>query len=181
MMDVNKNGVQFNFLKNLEINNINNEVGQLHPSTHEFWEADHIRKSLLDFLGSWSRNPKEYVKKIINPQDEATHALKSDDREEKEIELGFVDGLFELYKLSCDIEKARSEIMATKILSGYCHRFGSFLLNSFICFTSSTIENLIDEKRKELNEQKKIEASRIAYEFLILQHAYNKMRPGTEI
>ena len=38
MMDVNKNHVQFNFLKNLEINNINMEVEQLHPSTHKFWE-----------------------------------------------------------------------------------------------------------------------------------------------
>ena len=76
MMDVNKNGVQFNFLKNLEISNINNEVGQLHPSTHEFWEEEHIRKSLLDFLVGWSRNPKTYVKKIINAQDEATFARK---------------------------------------------------------------------------------------------------------
>ena len=61
MMDVNKNGVQFNFLKNLEINNINNEVGQLHPSTHEFWEVEHIRKSLLDFLVGWSRNSKLHL------------------------------------------------------------------------------------------------------------------------
>ena len=99
------------------------------------------------------------------------HTLKSDDKEEKEIELGFVDGLFELYKLRCDIEKARSEIMATKVLSGYRHRFGSFLFNSFICFQSSTIEDLIDENRKELNKQNKIETSRIAYEFVILQHA----------
>ena len=107
------------------------------------------------------------------------HAWKSDKKEKKKIELGFVDGLFELYKLRCDIEKARSEIKATKMLSGYYHSFGSFLFNSFICFRSSTIKNLIDEKRKELNELKKIEASRIACVFLILQH--NKMCPGTEI
>ena len=85
--------------------------------------------------------------------------------------MGFVDGLFKLYKLRCDIEKARSELMATSVLSGYRHKFGSFLFNSFICFTSSTIEDLIDKKRRELNEQKKIEASRIAFKFLILQHA----------
>ena len=132
MMDVNKNGVQCNFLKDLETNNINNKVGQLHPSTHEFWEEDSIRKILLNFLFSWSRNLKAYVNKIINAQDEATYALKSDDTEEEEIELGFVDGLFELYKLRCDIEKARAENLATKILSGYRHRFGSFLFNSFI-------------------------------------------------
>ena len=30
MMDINKNGVEFNFLKNLDIVHINNDVGQLH-------------------------------------------------------------------------------------------------------------------------------------------------------
>ena len=60
--------------------------------------------------------------------------------------------------------------MATKMLSGHRHNFGSFLFNSFICFRSSTIENLIEDKRKELNDTKRMEASKIAYEFLILQH-----------
>ena len=139
MMDVNRQKVQFNFLKNLEISNINMEVDQLHPCTHEFWEEDQIRKSLLEFLVGWSRNLKAYVKKNVQAQDDATHALKSDERDEDEIELGFVDGLFELYKLRCDIEKARAEIMATSTLSNYRHSFGSFLFNSFICFRSSTI------------------------------------------
>ena len=124
----------------------------MHPSTHKFWEEESIKKSLLDVLVGWYRNPKAYVKQILNAQDEATRALKSDDKEEKEIELGFVDGLFELYKVRCDIEKARAEIMATRMLSGYGHSFRSFLFNSFICFTSSTIENLIDVKRRELKE-----------------------------
>ena len=37
IMDINKEKVQFNFLKYLEISNINMEVEQLHPCTHEFW------------------------------------------------------------------------------------------------------------------------------------------------
>ena len=171
MMDINRQKVQFNFLKSLEINNINMEVEQLHPCTHEFWEEDNVRKSLLDFLVGWSRNPKAYVKKTLYAQDDATYSLKSDEKEESEMELGFVDGLFELYKLRCDIETAKAEIMATRVLSGYRHSFGTFLFNSFICFRSSTIEKLIEEKRRDLNEQKKQEASRLAYEFLILQHA----------
>ena len=97
MMDVNTNRVQFNFLKNLTINNINMEVEQPHPSTHEFWEDEHVRKSLMDYLVGWSQNPKAYVKKVLHAHNEATHALKSDDKED-EIELGFVDGLFELLK-----------------------------------------------------------------------------------
>ena len=66
MMDVNKQKVPFNFLKNLEISNINMEVDQLHPCTHEFWEEDHIQKSLLDFLVSWARNQKSFVKKKLS-------------------------------------------------------------------------------------------------------------------
>ena len=85
MMDVNKEKVQFNFLKILEIGNINMEVDQLHPCTHEFWEEDHVRKSLLDFLVGWSRNLKAYVKKTIQAQDDATHALKS--AKEKQVKL----------------------------------------------------------------------------------------------
>ena len=112
-MDINRSKVQFNFLKNLEISTINMEVDQLHPSTHEFWEEDNVRKSLLDFLVGWSRNPKAYVKKTHQAQDDATHALKSDEREESEIELGFGDDLFELFKLRCDIEKAKAAIVTT--------------------------------------------------------------------
>ena len=170
MMELNKNKVQFNFLKNLEIKNINMEVDQLHTSTHEFWEEENIKESLMQFLVGWSRNQKAYVKKVLIAQDEATYGFKNDDKEEDTIELGFVDGLFELYKLRCEIETSRAEIMATKMLSGYRHNFGSFLFNSFICFRSSTIENLIEDKRKELNDTKRMEASKIAYEFLILQH-----------
>ena len=117
------------------------EVEQLHPCTHEFWEVDNVRKSLLDFLVGWSRNPKAYVKKTHQAQDDATHALKSDEREENEIELGFVDGLYELFKLRCDIEKAKAEIMATRVLSSYRQSFGSFLFNSFICFDPVQLKN----------------------------------------
>ena len=57
MMDVNNSGVQFNFLKSLEITNINEETLLLHPSVSEFCEQEETRKNLLDFQVSWSRNP----------------------------------------------------------------------------------------------------------------------------
>ena len=44
-------------------------------------------------------------------------------------------------------------------------------MNSFISFRSTTIDNLIHDKKKELDLYKRIEASRIAYDFLVLQHA----------
>ena len=68
----------------------------------------------MQFLVAWSRNQKAYVKKALLAQDEATYGFKSDDKVEDAIELGFVDGLFELYKLRCEIETARADIMATK-------------------------------------------------------------------
>ena len=93
------------------------EVKQLHPCTHEFWEEDNVRKSLLDFLVGWSRNPKAYVMKTLQAQDNSTHSFKGNEQEENKVESGFVDGLY-----------------CTRVLSGYRHSFGSFLFNSFICF-----------------------------------------------
>ena len=67
MMDVNNNGVQFNFLKSLEMTNINKETLLIHPSADEFWEEKEIRKSLLEFLVGWSRNQMVYAKKTQTP------------------------------------------------------------------------------------------------------------------
>ena len=112
----------------------------------------------MDYLVCWSRNSSAYAKeRIIRAQDEATHALKSDKNDEnKRIELGFADGLFEMYKLRCDIAKARTELLSTSVLSGYRHKFGTFPFNSFICYRSSMIEDLIREKRDELDQYKKL-------------------------
>ena len=53
-------------------------------------------------------------------QDEATAALKSDKScENEQIEVGFVDGLFEMYKLRSEITKARAELASTSFLQGY--------------------------------------------------------------
>ena len=174
MMDINKEKVCFNFLKSLEIANINNETLLLHPSAHEFWEEEEIRTKLMEFLVGWSKNPIVYAKvnQKAQYQDEATSALKSNKQNEVEqIEVGFLDGLFEMYKLRNEIAMARAEIISTSSLQGYRHKFGTFLFNSFISFRSTTIDNLIHDKKKELDLYKRIEASRIAYDFFILQHA----------
>ena len=101
-------------------------------------------------------------------QGAATDAIKSKKSEEiLQIEVGFVDGLFEMFKLRIEIAKARAELISTSVLSGYRHKFGTFLLNYFISFRSTMIDNLILEKKKELDLHKKIESSRmIAYDFL---------------
>ena len=146
----------------------------LHPCVHEFWEEDEIRNSVLQYLVGWSKNSAVYAKETQKRkyQDEATLALKSDKSDERdEIEVGFVDGLFEMYKLRLEIAKARADLISDSVLPGYRHKFGTFLFNSFLTFRSTAIDNLINEKRKEVDLYKKMEASRIAFDFLIMQHA----------
>ena len=79
MMDINKEKVCFNFLKSLEIANINNETLLLHPSAHEFWDEEEIRTKLMEFLVGWSKNPIVYAKvnQKAQYQDEATSALRA--------------------------------------------------------------------------------------------------------
>ena len=57
------------------------------------------------------------------------------------------------------------------MISSHNHKFGSFLFGTHLNFRSSVIENAILPKKLELDLKKKMEASRIAYEFLIMQHA----------
>ena len=112
------------------------------------------KKKLLEFLVGWSKNPIVYAKvnQKAQYQDEATAALKSNKQDENEqIEVGFVDGLFEMYKLRSEISKARAEIISTSSLQGYRHKFEKFLFNSFISFRSTAIDNLIHVNKKELD------------------------------
>ena len=118
----------------------------------------------MDYLAIWSKNPAAYIKKGFYCQDSTTNVDKSNDDEET-VEVGFVDGLFEMYELREKIHKARSEVIVESIISSYNHKFGSFLLGTHLAFRLSIIEKAILPKKKQLNLQKKIEASRIAYEF----------------
>ena len=92
----------------------------------------------------------------------------------EELEVGFVDGFFEMYKLRERIAKTKEEIISDGLISSYKHRFGTNLFSSYITFRSSTIENLIIDKRLELDKQKKVEASLMIYDYLILQHTVMK-------
>ena len=76
-----------------------------------------------------------------------------------------------MYKLSKEIAKAKSELIAESAISTYNHQFGYFIFGNHIAYISSLIKSLIGPKRLELDETKRMEASIIAYEFLILQHA----------
>ena len=56
-------------------------------------------------------------------------------------------------------------------MTTYHHKFGTYIFGNHIDYRSSWNESLIEPKRLELDRIKKREASLIAYEFLILQHA----------
>ena len=73
---------------------------------HMFWHNKQIRSKFMDYLAVWSKNTVAYKKKSYYDQDSITRKEKeySDD---DIIEVGFVDGLFEMYKLRDEIRKAR--------------------------------------------------------------------------
>ena len=74
----------------------------------------------------------------------------------KELEVGFVDGLFEMYKLRKLIAKTKEEILSDGLISSYKHRFRTNLFPSNITFRPSTIEKLVMDKILELDRQKKV-------------------------
>ena len=73
-----------------------------------------------------------------------------------DVEVGFVDGLFEMYKIRQLIAKYKAEITANGILKAITHQNGSYLFNSNITFRSSWIERLTFAKRIEMDNKKKM-------------------------
>ena len=168
-MQINESKKQFNFLKSLDIANINAEVENVHPSTHEFWEREDIKKELMSYLKEFSRNDKAYNKQTNKEVEVSTKAYLRGDFED--IEVGFVDGLFEMYKLRELIAKTKADIISDGTASSYKHKFGTNLFMNNITFRSARIESIVVDKMLELDKQKKVEASLLIYDYLILQHA----------
>ena len=156
-------------MKSLDIANINAEVDNLHPSTHEFWEREDIKKELMSQLKEFSRNTEVHTKQTNKELEESTKAYLRGEFDT--IEVGFVDGLLEMYKLRELIAKTKADIVADGMTDSYKHKFGTSIFSNNITFRSSTIENLMLEKRLELDKQKKIEGSLLIYDYLIVQHA----------
>ena len=111
-MKINDKKEQFNFLKSLDIVNINAEVENLHPSTHKFWENATIKKEFMHFLKDFSKNKKAYTKQTLLEVDVVTEEVFR--WENEDIEVGFVNGLFELYKLRKLISTTKGEIQFKK-------------------------------------------------------------------
>ena len=60
----------------------------------------------------------------------------------EELEVVFVYGIFELYKLRELILKSKAEILSNEVILSYNHRFGSVFFNSNITFRSTMIESI---------------------------------------
>ena len=61
-MNLNDTQAQFNFLRALDISNINAEILSFHPSTHKFWEDENMKKEFIEFLGVFAKIKKNYNK-----------------------------------------------------------------------------------------------------------------------
>ena len=107
----------------------------MHPSTHEFWEREDIKKELMSYLKEFSRNDKAYNKQTNKEVEESTKSYLRGDFED--IEVGFVDGLFEMYKLRELIAKTKAEIISDGMASNYKHKFGTNLFMNNITFRSA--------------------------------------------
>ena len=86
------------------------QIKSLHPCTHKFWENEEIKKELMNYLKDFSRNRKAYNKQTLQEIDATTKEYMRGDYEE--LEVGFVDGLFEMYKLRERIAKTKEEIIS---------------------------------------------------------------------
>ena len=88
-ININHTQKTFNFLKSLNIASI----------------KDESRNKFREFLAKWGKKKKkQHILKRVLSRYKVVNNTKAED---KEIEVGFVDGLFEMYKLRAEIRKAR--------------------------------------------------------------------------
>ena len=99
---------QFKFFKSLDIANINSKLETQHSYTHEFWKNEDIEKELMNYLKDFPRNRKAYDKQALPGIDDPTEEYLRGDYEE--LEVGFVDGLFAIYKLRERTAKTKEEL-----------------------------------------------------------------------
>ena len=108
-MKLNDTKTQFNCVRCLNISNINAEILKSHPST-QYSGKMKTSKNSLPSLGLICQEQKSVQKLTTTEQKEQTaNFLRGFD----DVEVGFVDGLFELYKLRELIAKYQAEIIST--------------------------------------------------------------------
>ena len=64
--------------------------------------------------------------------------MQTKSNEAEEDEVGFVDGLFEMYKFGA--EEARAEIITESVMLSYNDKFATFFFGTHMAYISSLIE-----------------------------------------
>ena len=75
------------------------------------------RNEFFEFLAAWPKNLAVYFKNVFCRAEVGGYK----GNEEEEVELGFVYGLCEMYKLRKEIVKVRSKIVAVSAVSTFNH------------------------------------------------------------
>ena len=107
------NNVQFDFLKSMEIENINKEILALRPSVHANWGKGEMHKRLKHLYKNCCDDPRmQFHQRLPMKVDNLNAFLKKLRCQQNAGEPkdgNFVECLFEMWKLRTRISKARAE------------------------------------------------------------------------
>ena len=109
------------------------------------------------------------------------YKVMAEQKDRSPAEGGFVECLFELWKVRSRIVKARSEMRAMGQFSNYTHRFGDFIFQIQSSFNSSYISGLDLEQSKNLMREMKEKAAKLCYNFSITPASGITFTIGKEI
>ena len=142
--------VEFNFYKSLDNDNINAEILALHADVHAFWTRQPVKNTLRKVIDSWCHDPtcQFYTKQPMKVDDvnlQYYYRMMAKQKDKGLAEGGFVECIFELWRVRSRIVKARSEIISTGQFSEYTHRFDDFILQMQTSFNSNYIFGLVLE------------------------------------
>ena len=153
----------------------------MHPSVHAFWTKNIEKASLRKVLDRWFTDPtgQFYTKQPMKVDDVNLQfycKMMTEKKESGPAEGGFVDCIFEFWKVRTKIVRARREILSTGQFTDCPHRFGDFTYQKQCSFNSSYISGLVSEQSVSLTKEIKEKAAKVCYDFLSLQHQSSRLQ-----
>ena len=91
------------------------------------------------------------------PTNELTTGVVISSKQEKEqcVELGFIEKLVELLRLTRKIDEAKSEILVSGILAKYTYRAGEAIMNKTMDYRYTYMANLLIARNKAVTVDEK--------------------------
>ena len=174
----------YNFLMSMDKESIDKEVNILGIEAHMFWEQENVRNDFNNFCKQWffsdhkayMTSPIDISKDISSPTPTMANTSNTtptivivDSQQEKRrcIELGFVDKLFELWKLRKKIQEDKAEITVTGFLQRYNHEGGKAVMHKTFNFKSTYIAKVFKAKNKALTLAERTRMSLEMYNYEI--------------